>query len=469
MALIGMQQLPGQLAGLAHAPPGGAVLLFGEPYLCRQALHQIETALLAQGGTLHPIDGDEEDPRQTLARISSFSLLGGRQVYRVVNTRLLHSRTTGKALWERVLKARAAAQEDALRRALSAFVRAGDLPLRQDALLGMSAAQWQKHFGFAAPGEDLGWTAAYLPEAETDDGGTVGADPGDQLVEVLTRGLPPGNVLLLVAEEVDRRKKLFKFLQEHATVIDCSVAEGSGAKARGEQEGVLRALLHQTLQEQGKKLPQDLVPTLLSRVGFHPVALVNEVRKLVLAAGERETISREDMEELLGRTRQDALYELHHAILQGQLDEALVLLQRLREQGVHPLAMLASLRNSLRSTLLFRALIEGGDPPFSPTMPFNNFQQQYLPALKKQGNWSKELAGHPFALFNQFREAGRHTLPRLCSWMALLLEAEYRLKGSAADEALVLHRLLCSMLAPSSSDDTAFLANSSTGITIHPG
>lgn len=469
MALIGMQQLPGQLAGLAHSPPGGAVLLFGEPYLCRQALHQLEAALLAEGGTLHPIDGDEADPRQTLARISSFSLLGGRQVYRVNNTRLLHSRTTGKALWERVLKARAAAQEDALRRALSAFVRAGDLPLRQDALLGMSAAQWQKHFGFAAPGEDLGWTAGYLPETEAGDGSTAAADPGDQLVEILTRGLPPGNVLLLVAEEVDRRKKLFKFLQEHATVIDCSVAEGGGAKARGEREGVLRALLRQTLQEQGKRLPQDLVPTLLSRVGFHPVALVNEVRKLMLAAGEREEIGREDMEELLGRTREDALYELHHAILQGQLDEALVLQQRLREQGVHPLAMLASLRGALRATLLFRALIEGGDPPFSPAMPFNNFQQRYLPVLKERGKWNKELAGHPFALYNQFKEACRHTLPRLCFWMSLLLEAEYRLKGSAADEALVLHRLLCSMLAPSIPGDAAFLANSCSGITIHPG
>ncbi len=468
MALIGIQQLPALLADLNQAPPK-ALLLFGEAYLCRAAAHQIEEVLLAGGGVLHPIDGDEEDPRETFARISSFSLLGGRQVYRVNNTRLLLSRTNAKALWERVLKARAAARDDQLRRALSAFVQAGGLPLRQDALLTLSPGQWQKHFGFAAPGEDLGWTAAFLSDGEEDGTGASATDPADQLVALLGRGLPPANVLLLVAAEVDRRKKLFKFLQEHGVIVDCSVAEGAGAKARGEQEGVLRTLLAQTLQEQGKKLPQDLIPALLERVGFHPTALVNEVRKLMLAAGERESISREDMEALLGRTRQDALYELNNAIMQGQLDEALVLLQRLREQGVHPLAMLASLRNALRNALLFRALSEDDDLPFSPTMNFNSFQQHYLPALRERGTWSKELSGHPFALYNQFREAGRHPIARLCLWMHLLLEAEYRLKSSSADEELILHRLLASMLAPSPTADTAFLANSCTGITIGTG
>ncbi len=468
MALIGMQQLPALLADLKQAPPK-AVLLFGEAYLCRAAAHQIEEALLAGGGVLHPIDGDEEDPRETFARISSFSLLGGRQVYRVNNTRLLLSRTNAKALWERVLKARAAAQDERLKRALSAFVQAGGLPLRQDVLLALSPAQWQKHFAFAAPGENLGWTAAFLPDTEEDDRTASATDPADQLVALLGKGLPPANVLLLVAAEVDRRKKLFKFLQEHEIVIDCGVAEGAGAKARGEQEGVLRTLLAQTLQEQGKKLPQDLVPVLLERVGFHPMALVNEVRKLMLATGERESIGREDMEALLGRTRQDALYELNNAIMQGQLDEALVVLQRLREQGIHPLAMLASLRNALRNALLFRALSEDDALAFSPAMNFNGFQQRCLPALKERGLWSKELSGHPFALYNQFREAGRHSISRLCLWMHLLLEAEYRLKSSSVDEDLVLHRLLTSMLAPSPPSDTAFLANSRTGITIGTG
>ena len=449
MALITLQQLPTWLENLPQSQ-ARVVLLFGEAYLCRTAASRIEEALLAGGGVLYPVDGDEEDVQETFARLSSFSLLGGRQIYRVSNSRLLYSKKNSKALWERVVKARAAAQDEQIKKALSAFVRAAGLSLQEDALQAMTAAQWQKNFGFAAPTDDLAWTGPYLHHSEGGKEVTApSADPGDQLVELLAKGIPPANVLILLAGEVDKRKKLFKYLKDTETIVDCSVAEGSGAKARDAQQGVLNSLVAATLREQGKKLPPELIPILLERVGFHPVALVNELRKLMLAAGEEEQIRREDVDELVGRTRQDAIYELNSAIALVRLDEALILLPRLLTNGIHPLAILASLRNYVRSALLFRSLIATIVPPFSPAMSFSTFQQQYLPLLQEQEQWKKELSGHPYALYNQFKDAFPHPLPRLAGWTQLLQEAEFRLKGTGADDALVLHRLLFSMLAPS--------------------
>ncbi|MDO5673952.1 MAG: DNA polymerase III subunit delta [bacterium] len=470
MALITPQQLPTWLENL-NTSQVRVILLFGENYLCRRAASRIEEALVAGGGVVHPIDGDEEDVQQTLARLSSFSLLGGRQIYRVNNSRLLYSKKNSKALWERVLKARATGQDEQTRKALSAFVRAAGLPMQEDVLQAMPAGQWQKNFGFAAPGEDLGWTGPYLhqPESEKEQTAQL-ADPADQLVELLARGIPPANVLILVAGEVDKRKKLFKYLKDNETIVDCSVAEGSGAKAKDEQLTVLHGLIAGTLAEQGKKLPPNLIPVLLERVGFHPVALVNELRKLMLAAGDEEQIRPEDVDELVGRTRQDAIYELNSAITRARLDEALILLPRLLANGIHPLAILASLRNAVRSALLFRSLIDTVHPPFSPAMNFNTFQQQYLPALKEQELWKKELSGHPYALYNQFKDAYPHPLPCLVRWMQLLQEAEFRLKGSGADDELVFHRLLFSMLAPapvsSASSRPPVLAKSFASITI---
>lgn len=471
MALFVPQQLPALLETFDQSPPR-AVLLFGESYLCRSTAARIEEALLADGGVLHAIDGDEEDVHETFARISSYSLLGGRQVYRVSNTRLLYSKNNAKTLWERVLKARAGAQDERIRKALSAFVGAAGLPLQEDILHGMSAAQWQKNFNFAQPDDDLTWTSAYLCATKEQEGpASAGADPEEQLIGLLTRGLPPANVLILVAAEVDKRKKLFKYLKENEAIIDCSVAEGSGSKARDAQMAVLHSLLAATLNEQKKKLPPNLVPVLFERVGFHPVALVNELRKLMLAAGERESISREDIDELVGRTRQDAIYELTGAVAKGELDEALIILQRLLDNGVYHLAVMASLRNYVRSALLYRSLIETCDLPFSLSMNFNTFQQRYLPLLKEQGDErQKELAGHPFALFNQFKDAFQLPLSVLIAWMELLLEAEFRLKDSGAKVELILHRLVCSMLLPPSpSTSTAHapsLAKSFSSITI---
>ena len=448
MALLSLQQLPTLLETLPRSQIG-AVLFFGEPYLCRNAAGQIEEALLADGGIVHPIDGDEENVHDTFARISSFSLLGGRQIYRVSNTTLLYSKHTGKALWERVVKARINGQDEQTGRALTAFVRSAGLSVHKDVLKSMSAAQWKKCFAFALPDEELAWTATYL--RDTDRGKRAvptAANPGDVLIELLEKGLPPANMLLLLASEVDKRKKLFKYLKEHEIIIDCSVATGSGAKARGEQEAVLRSLAAATLKEQGKTLAPELMPILLDRVGFHPVALVNELRKLMLAAGENTAISRDDLDELLGRTRQDALYELNGSIAEGNLAEALVQLQRLLNNGIHPLAIMASLRNFVRNALLFRALMDGCSTPFHPTMSFNSFQQQYLPQLQAGETWKKEFSAHPYALYNQFKDAARGSLAQYSTWMELLLAAEFRLKGSPANAELVLHRLLCSMFDP---------------------
>ena len=470
MALITLQQLPTWLENLPQSQ-ARVVLLFGEAYLCRTAASRIEEALLAGGGVLYPVDGDEEDVQETFARLSSFSLLGGRQIYRVSNSRLLYSKKNSKALWERVVKARAAAQDEQIKKTLSAFVHSAGLPAQEDSLAAMPAAQWQKNFGFALPEGDLSWTTPYLRSAESDKAARpASTDPGDLLAELLEKGLPAANMLILLASEVDKRKKLFKYLKDKQIIVDCSVAEGSSSKARDEQKAVLHGLIASTLREQGKKLGPELIPILLERVGFHPVALVNELQKLMLAAGDRESISREDLDELVGRTRQDALYELNTAIAQGQLDEALLLLQRLLENGIHPLAIVASLRNSVRNALLYRSLIDTTPATFNPAMPFNTFQQHYLPLVKEQEEWSRELSGHPYALYNQFKDALAHPLSHFVLWMELLQMTEFRLKGSGADASLILHRLLSSMLAnPAHSpaaERTPALANSFASITI---
>lgn len=452
MPLLTPKDLPKWLSGIADSPPQ-AVLLFGEPYLCRRALAQIEEALLAGGGTLHPIDGDEEDIQDTLLKLANFSLLGalgGRQVYRVVNTRLLYSKKNGRALWDRVRKAKDSGKDDQTKKALVAFLKAADLPLEPDALTGLPAAQWKKLFDFAKPDENLDWTAALLEGAEAkEDRKAAGGDPGEQLVEMLAKGLPPANTLILLAGEIDKRKKLFKYLKDNEAVIDCSVAEGNTSQAKKAQNAVLESLAHDLLRERGKKLAPGLLPILLDRVGFHPVALANELEKLCLFVGEREAITRADVDEMVGRTRQEALYELNNELATGNLPEALALLARLLDNGTHPLAVVAGLRGTVHNLLLYRSLIETSSVPFGPNTDFNGFQQRFLPALPVDA-WPKELGGHPYALFNQFKTVLALSLPRLTGWLHLLLAAERRLKSTGAEPELVLHRLVVSMLRPDS-------------------
>lgn len=56
------------------------------------------------------------------------------------------------------------------------------------------------------------------------------------------------------------------------------------------------------------------------------------------------------------------------------------------------------------------------------------------------------MSGHPFALYMQFKSAATYSLPVLSGWMKLLLEAEFRLKGSPIAAAIVLQHLILAML-----------------------
>ena len=79
-------------------------------------------------------------------------------------------------------------------------------------------------------------------------------------------------------------------------------------------------------------------------------------------------------------------------------------------------------------------------------MSAKEFQGNYLPALKAQGEWDDVLGGHPYALYMSFTKAAEYSCPLLKRWLSMLLSAEFNLKGSPVPPQLVLEELFISML-----------------------
>ncbi|MDH3392337.1 MAG: DNA polymerase III subunit delta, partial [Desulfobulbaceae bacterium] len=412
---------------------------------------RIADALCTNGGTVHAIDGDSEDINSTLSKLRSFSLLPGRQVFRVNDTRLFHSRKVAKSLWNRAVKA----MNDKPGKAagyLHAMMEAGGLdstdPSNDPG--GLSQSQWKKCFGFTKPGGKLDWTRELIATSgakTTSFTPAPAGDPAELLQAVLEAGTPAGNILMLLAEEVDKRKKLFKFLKEKSAVIDLSVDTGSSFQAKKAQQSVLQEQVTQTLKKMGKTMAPNVADQLFERVGFHPVAVVMETEKLALYVGEAKQITLDDLNAVVGRTRQEALFELTQAISEKNLDRALLIVSRLQENSIHGLAILATLRNYTRTLLLFRALQDQEEYGIRPNMPPKLFQQQCLPALKQNERWKKELSGHPYAVYMQFKTASAFSLVTLKSWLRLILDADMRLKGSPIYADTVLQHLILSMLS----------------------
>jgi len=448
MTLYRRNELTKLLKRIRDGERPSALLLFGDRYLCRQAADQICEALFTTGsGTVTTIDGEQEDIGQTISRLRSFSLLPGMQIYRVTDTRIFHSRSIADRLWKRAVSAQEKNNSSLAAKHLRAMLATAELG--DENLAELSPEQWKDLFSFARPTGDLGWTTKVLQKesrSQEKDRSGQSADSADQLLGTLKAGIPATNVLLLLSEVVDRRKKIFKWLQKHGVVIDLSVEKGSSSRAQKAQKAVLADLVRQTLARLDKTMASGVADILFERVGFFPVAVVMETEKLACYVGDRTEIRREDLDAVVGRSRQEALFELTGAIGRKDTEEALRLVGRLLDHGIHPLAIIATLRNFVRSLLLFRALQEQPSYQYRPGMTAHTFQQTCLPRLKKNILWQAELSGHPYALYMQFKSASSFSLHQLSAWLGLILKTERRLKGSIISPKALLQELVISML-----------------------
>jgi len=447
MALIKRTEFQSLLDKGTFTTSSQLFLIFGERFLCRETADLLEKYLLAETpGAVHSIDGDQEDPGQTLARLMSFSLLPGRQIYRVTDSRIFHSKTVLSEIWAKAMQAIEADRTGpALRQLLNILHTAGVKNEGQTVFSEISPTEWKKLFSFAKPHEGLKRADKIISES-TRPKKPVSANIADKFIESFDKSLPANNILLLTAETVDKRQRLFTYIKKNGTIIDCSVAAGAGTAAQKEQQEILRGLMAKTLAEFGKKIELRAIQLFFEKVGFHPVAIVVETEKLVHYVGDREIITCKDLEEIVGRSREDALFELTDAFSKQQTARTLTILTRLREQGIHSLAILATMRNFFRKQLFYRSLQMRDTPRWHKGMNAREFQNSYLPALKDEGVWKEMLQGHPYALFMSFTRASEFSCSSLKLWLTQLLEAEFRLKGSPLPPQLVLEELFLSML-----------------------
>jgi len=449
MPLYTRNQFPAFLKQSTQESPR-VVLFFGERYLCRDGAEKLEKILLQPGGSVHPIDGEQEDINTLVYKLKSMSLLPGRQVYKVTDSRLFYSKTVAQNIWKKVVQAHEAKKAGQVQRSLKAFLQAGGLQpgAEESELAQLSGKQWQHYFNFSKPDGDLSWLDEPL-HALKNHQSTGGKAPqsADLFMTCLNEQLPESNFLILIAEEVDKRKKLFKYFKDNHYVIDLSVESGASAKAQKSQKEVLQSLIRETLGETGKSCDSAVIEKLIERVGFHPVAVVTELRKVMLYVGDRNKITLQDLDAVVGRTRQEAIFELTSALTARDIRKVLVIAERLQDNGIHPLAIIGALRNTTRQLLLFRALQDKPQLGYSPSMPANVFQSKCIPLLKELEEWKKECSGHPYAIFIQFKTASHYSPGQLQNWMRLLLQAEMRLKGSPVAPQTVLHHLFTSMLS----------------------
>ena len=456
MPIYKRQDISKLLSEIKQGNASQIFLIWGERYLCRSAAQELIDHLLPEEGrqatSLQHIDGDQEDFSKTLNTLKTFNLFSGPKVIWVTDSKLFYSKGIAKNVWDKACEKKERNEtRQALRYLLQMINLAGITreDLDEENITSLSATRWKTLFGFNKPQGDLSWVADIL--AESSDISPVKELEGDaasMYVQAYENGIPQDNTLILLAEAVDKRKKLYKYIQKHGVILDLSVDSGGSAAAKRDQENVLKELIQSTLKKYDKEIEPKTLPVLLERVGFHPVAVVMEAEKLALYVADRKTITRNDIDAIIGRTREEALYELTESVTSGKPEDGLLILAHLQDNGVHGLAILATLRNHFKKLLLVRSLQGLQSPAYTKSLSFPVFQKSYLPKLKEgRDEWSTLLwKMHPYALYMVFRQAAQFSCEYLQDGLKEVLAAEYSMKSSSVDNRLIMDNLLFSLM-----------------------
>ncbi|HEU4385361.1 MAG TPA: DNA polymerase III subunit delta [Anaeromyxobacteraceae bacterium] len=432
------------LAEVRDGRPAAVYLLDGDPFLTLRAARQIAEALVPEPQrALNVVELDAAAaPAEVARELATGGLFGGGKAVLVAEPAFLTSREDAGEAFDRALRSwREGKQRDGARRLVALAAKAGwttaDLdPSRADA---PDLDDWRRELGVDP--EDRIAAEAFLAEAgryAVERGLQAGKEDAAALEALLSRGLPPGRVLVIAAGKVDGRLPLAKRLAAAGRRITLAVEkEGRWDDERPVLGPVLEALLTGT----GKRVDRAAEARLAELVGDDARTLAAEVGKLAAYAGERTVITAEDVEALVARVASDKFFALGNAVESRDLAGALSVLRRSLEDGLSGPQLLASLAGALRRLIVEQ---ERGRlaAPGRRLPSFEAWSAAVLPTIPADELGERK----PYGLWMKYQASQRFDRGELLDGLSALAEADLALK-SGGDGQVLLERCLVGLLS----------------------
>ncbi len=239
--------------------------------------------------------------------------------------------------------------------------------------------------------------------------------PGDQDALLSYVSSPRArSILVLAANELDRRTAFYRYLREKACVVELPKLKGYGLFRWA--ENYLRA--------RGYRLSSTGLRKLVGLVGSDLRALANELEKLLLYSGEDKEISNQAVDELVQHSRQHGIFELINALGRKDHQAALNLLGNLLDSGEPPLMIVTMMARHFRQTIIAKELLER-DRPLAEIAA---------------------AARIPSFILEEFITQVRHMDSAVARDMYVRLALiDYRLKSSSASPRLILEHMICAL------------------------
>ncbi|HWP23527.1 MAG TPA: DNA polymerase III subunit delta [Candidatus Binatia bacterium] len=418
------------------------LLLFGDDLPVEQTAKAIVDLLVPEdrrGFNLERFDGRVASWEQIEAALMTPPFLPGKKVLWVQNAPYFFSKEQKGELSEKILELwREGRRDDAVKSVVELLVLEGWTQEQWERLDGAAAKSFASLFDSdAADRQEIADALlAYCKNRDLDLTRHRGGE-GHRLMGLLDQSLPEWSFLLLTAEQVDRRTRLYKRFEQAGAALYLGLERDQKGKLSREN---LLAFIHEQLARSGKSLEPRAREMLVERASGDLRGLKQELDKLVLFAGDRASIRAGDVEAVVTDRGEGWIFDLTRAIAERDAAAALGQLARLLSQGDHPLRLLGTIASEVRRLLAARQLLDTDlAKRWRRGMSYAQFQQ----AVLRQGE--PLLTRNPYADYMCFQRAERFSLDELRAWMESLFEADLRLKSSAGQPRLVMEKLVLDM------------------------
>ncbi|HEY8226361.1 MAG TPA: DNA polymerase III subunit delta [Pyrinomonadaceae bacterium] len=223
----------------------------------------------------------------------------------------------------------------------------------------------------------------------------------------------PSSVVIFIADELDKRKKATKSLLDKCTVVEFAPLKDSEAKS----------WVKTRLNELKTTADDRVINEIVRLVGTDVQTLFMEIDKLASAAAGTGHITPRLVEELIGRSRELANWELTDHMLAGNRQKALESLHRLLEDEVEPLMLLGLIGSNYRKLALAKQL----------------FMQ------KGEAEVFRYISMPPFRRDSYLHTLRRTDAEKLAQGIQLIANVDLAIKTSQATPRLQMELLVCEL------------------------
>jgi DNA polymerase III subunit delta len=178
---------------------------------------------------------------------------------------------------------------------------------------------------------------------------TLREDDEELLMSYLKRPCE-SSVVIFVADEFDKRRKMAKHLIDHATAVEFSALE----------DNELMSWAQDKIRDAGSDIDQGALRLLIALVGADVRRLTIEIEKLSTAALPDKVITAELISSLVANSREISNFDLTDHLVAGRNREALHVLKKILDDGSEPLALLGLISYNIRRLLLAKESMSQG-------------------------------------------------------------------------------------------------------------